>query len=445
MLNQSLQAVRSTRGASLIVTLGLMLVLLLLAAGVAKLVQIFMLTTGQVERANIAYYAAEAGVEQALYDATAYRDGYEYSPEQSVCDTDPASKQLFKNLNLNTELDNYSSRCDADQPYRFANFTPGAAGWSETHPLSGGRGFWRIFSRTMTDKDTGKYIIPNPYFAENDTATESKDGVLELSEWGTLLKERPFSMSLMSDSGEISKLDPKDRFTYLSDNATETEIVIFIDPDEAASWSPDDSARTPAAGRTSSDEDVFAWTLSAVDGLGEEYTLQGVVWESDFTECNASGVQESGGAYPCFILDFRQNTVLLSGTGHPLGGEDINKNLAHATARTNTFNRVSAITEDFEQATPADFVREMNDRLSGSDTTRRWRNVRLTLNLIGTLSESSGLPSDSLRYRLTSIEQLPDEYIYIVSEGYAGAVKQTIETRFRRQATIPVFSYVIFQ
>lgn len=437
-----LKSLNSERGASLIVTLGLMLTLLILAAGVAKLVQIFMLTTGQVERANIAYFAAEAGVEQALYDSTAYRDGYEIDPKRNVCDTDPASKQLFRNLSLSTALDDYTGRCSESLPYRFANFTPGA---DTTTQLSGGRGFWRIFSRTMQDKTTGKHTVPNPYFAENDAAAQSKDGTLDLTEWGTLTKERPFSISLMSDGGDLALLDPKDRFTYLSDAGTESQIVVFVDPAEVAAWSPSDSARTAPSGRTSSDEDVFAWTLSAVDGLGEEYTLQGVVWESDFTDCNASGVVESGGAYPCFVLDLRQSTVSALGTGHPLAGEDINKNLVYSTSRLAAFNRVSAITEDFDQATPADFVKEMNDRLTGSDTSRRWRNVRLTLSLIGTLSETSGLPSDSLRYRMTSVEQLPDEYIYIVSEGFAGAVKQTIETRFRRQATIPVFSYVIFQ
>ena len=79
------------------------------------------------------------------------------------------------------------------------------------------------------------------------------------------------------------------------------------------------------------------------------------------------------------------------------------------------------------------------------DDTKRWHDARLSINLIGTLAETSGVTSNSLRYKVVSDEEISDEYTYIVSEGFAGTVKQTIEMRFRRQATIPIFSYAIFQ
>ncbi len=434
MLNFLPHSIRSTKGASLIVTLGLVLVLALLAGGVATMVGAFTQLTGQSARANIAYFAAEGGIEQALYDLTAYKDGYVANPTQNICGPAPETVDIF-DLNLK-----YNNLCTGANIYRLTDFSDSTISAEER------RSFWQVFSRTLQDQLINKYTIPNPFFTTNSNPVASKDGILQESEWGRLTKSRPLSFSLMIDGGDPGLTDPAQRFTYLPFDTTTKKIIFFIDP--AETWTPANyTAGMPPHGRSYSQEDVFSWTLSAIDGNSDEYTLQGVVWESDFQTCDVAGYA-TGGSYTCFVLDLTDTNISNGplNLGHPLAGEDINKNLLYSVEVPNGFNRVAAITENYKRATMPDYLKEMNERLVGTYSVNdRWRDVRLTINLIGTLSETSGLASDSLRYKMLSAKELADEYVYIVSEGFAGTVKQTIETRFRRQATIPIFQYVIVQ
>ena len=223
--------------------------------------------------------------------------------------------------------------------------------------------------------------------------------------------------------------DPADRFEFLSDSV---EKKIIFDPGE--SWDP-------AANGTSSDE-LFTWTFSAIDGVGVEHTLQGVAWESDF-------VEECGdGRSDCFIFDLNDSSSHnpAAPNGDVYAGEDINRNLNNGRDSIGaSFNRVSSISETFRYATPQEFFEDLADAMSEIDPDNQWTSARLTINLIATLSETSGVPSSALQFKIQSDELWADEYTYIVSEGFAGNVKQTIETRFRRESVIPIFSYVIFQ
>ncbi|MFH0834082.1 MAG: hypothetical protein V2A63_01685 [Patescibacteria group bacterium] len=392
------------RGVSLLVVVGLTMVLLLSATIVTKLILGFIKTTTQVEHANIAYSAAESGVELALYDLDGYKDGYQNDPNQLVCGS---------TINLDA-TSNFAGTCDATNPYRFVNFTDSN--------LSGGRGFWRLFSRTLKSGD--EYFIPNPYFFGN------KDGELGDDEWGDLTKSRPLSLSLLIDQ-DPSAPDSKDRFVSLSD--TSAKKIIF---DPGVNWDP------AWTGATKINDELFTWTFSAIDGYGEEHTLQGVAWESDFDDDCGNGRSN------CFIFDLNDSDAHnpAAPDGDVYAGEDINQNLSEAeTSIGASFNRVSSVEENFRYATPHEYLVDLYDAMTEVDASKQWTSARLTVNLIATLSEASGVPSNSLKYKLESDEPWADEYTYIVSEGFAGGVKQTIETRFRRESAIPIFSYVIFQ
>ncbi|MFH0776638.1 MAG: hypothetical protein V1936_03440 [Patescibacteria group bacterium] len=393
---------RDQRGVSLMVVFGMTLVLVLVATGVTKLILAFMETTYQVERANVAYASAESGVEMALYDLAAYQDGYQTDSSQIVCGS---------GIDLN-QSNNFNVVCDADNPYRFVNLTG-----SEN---SGGRGFWRLFARTLPS--SSEYLVPNPYF------TGDKDGNLSASEWGNLTKGQPISLSLLTDSSP-SQTDPRDRFTYLSDSL---DKKIIFDP--GPSWNPNYNSNDA--------DELFTWTLSALDGEGGEHTLQGVAWESDFT-------QDCGdGRRTCLIFDLNDSTSHnpAAPDGDVYAGEDINQNLPSGRESIGTsFNRVSAVEETFRYATPQEFIEDLDTAMHSINADEQWVSVRLTINLITTLSETSGVPSNALKFKLVSDEPWSDEYTRIVSEGFAGDVKQTIEMRFRRESAIPIFSYVIFQ
>lgn len=392
-----------TRGVSLLVVIGFTLVLILVATSVTKLVLSFIQTTVQVERANIAYSAAESGVELALYDLAAYKDGYQTDTSQLLCGPD---------VDLSRTI-NFSAACNIDNSYRFINFTD-----SE---VSGGRGFWRLFARTLASG--GEYFIPNPYFAGD------KNGELESGEWGELSKNRPISLSLLTDKNP-EQSEPSERFEFLTDSF---EKKITFDPGE--NWDP-------TANGTSSSNELFTWTFSAINGLGVEHTLQGVAWESDFVDDCGDGRSE------CFVFDLNDSSAHnpVAPNGDVYAGEDINRNLGNGRSSIGTsFNRVSSVAETFRYATPQEFFEDFNDAMLEIDSDDQWMSARLTINLIATLSETSGVPSNALKFKLESNEPWPDEYAHIISEGFAGNVKQTIETRFRRESAIPIFSYVIFQ
>ncbi len=408
---------RDTRGVSLIITLGLTIMLMAIAVTAMNLVLGFVRTTFQVEQANIAYSAAEGGVELALYDLANYKDGYETDSTQLVC---KGSVDI-------TQTINFSDSCDGSHEYRFVNFTTDSA-------LSGGRGFWQLFSRTLDSDPTAaeKYYLPNSYFVGD------KDGNLETSEWGKLTKDKPISWSLLIDD-DPAGAEPKDRFLYLSDT-DEKKITILTGP----GWDPNMNGNT--------EDELLTWTFAALNGAGNECTLQGVIWESDFTnqDCDDSGVTDAD-EY-CFIFDLNDNAAHNPSVpdGDPYAGEDINRNLPSGNNSIGaSFNRVSSVGETFRYATPQKFLTDLNSAMAEFNPNDQWVSVRLTINLIATLSETSRdtlvSENDSLQFRLESDEVWADEHTFIISEGFSGLVKQTIETRFSRGSAIPIFSYVIFQ
>ena len=387
--------------------------LIVIATTATNLVLGFMRTTFQVEQANVAYSAAEGGVELALYDLAAYKDGYETDPAQLVCGSGTSL----------TQTSNFSDGCDRSvgDKYRFVNFT--------TPALSGGRGFWQLFSRTLAS--SGKYYLPNPYFSGD------KDGNLESGEWGEFAKDSLISLSLLTDNNPAG-IDPEDRFLHLSDFAPKK---IIFDPGDG--WDPNVNGNNK--------DELLAWTFAALDGDGTEYTLQGVIWESDFInqDCDASGGTDVD-EY-CFIFDLNDNNAHNPSApdGDPYAGEDINRNLTSGSDSIGvSFNRVAGADETFRYSTPQKFLTDLDDAMAEFDPDDQWVSARLTINLIATLSETSrdaSSDSDSLQFKLESDEAWADEYTFIISEGFAGNVKQSIETRFCRESAIPIFSYVIFQ
>ncbi|MDD3066999.1 MAG: hypothetical protein PHO48_04195 [Candidatus Gracilibacteria bacterium] len=410
MLVSSLKSrFRNQQGVSLIVVMSLTMMLLALAAGATKLVVSFMKTTSQVEQANVAYLAAEGGVEMALYDLAAYKDGYQTDYNQDVCGA---------GINFTT-TSNFTGVCSAANDYRFANFS--GKDFSNFHALSLGRGFWRLFSRTLPSQAGGDYIMPNPYFVGN------KDGILTSDERGTLTKSQSFGVSLLTDGGDLTASEIHNRFTWVQNGVAQN---ILFDP--GANWHPSNGE--------SDAEALMTWTLSAIDSAGEEHTLQGVVNEGDFTDACGDGRNT------CFLLDLNNDSPSPDAfDSNPLVGEDINRNLLSSeTSYENDYNRVSGVKEIFQWSTPAGFIDDLNNSLDNSGILD-WGDAWLSVSLIGTLSETSGVASNSLSYKFTSDQQWADEYTYIVSEGFSGGIKQTIETRFRRGSAIPIFSYVIFQ
>ncbi len=400
---------RDTRGVSLLVVFGLTVVLILVAATVTKLVMGFMQTTTQVERANEAYFASESGIELALYDLAAYKDGYQTDSSQTVC-----SSAIDLSRTDNSGL----VGCDDTHQYRFVDFID--------NNLSGARGFWRLFARTLPSSSV--YLIPNPYFVGD------KDGELTSDEWGELNKTQPISLSLLMDK-KPNEANPADRFTWISDSANKK---IIFNPGKI--WNPSVNGN--------SEDPLFTWTLSGIDGNGEEHTLQGVAWESDIINQDCDNNGSTDGDEWCFIFDLNTDSVSMGFSGDVYAGEDINRNILNPQKMSlNTdLNRVSAVEESFSYATPQEYLASLGTAMSDTiNVDNQWTSARLTISLIATLSETSGVPSNSLRYKLVSTEPWADEYNYIVSEGFSGDVKQTIETRFRRESVIPIFSYVIFQ
>lgn len=409
-----LARLRDTRGISLMVTLGLTIMLILLASGVTKLVLGFMKTTKQVEQANVAFAAAEGGVELALYDLSNYGDGYEYSQSSdagyNVCGDD-------SDFDI-TRKTNFSDTCRDGFEYRFVNFTDSSPSNSD---LSGGIAFWRPWARTL--ESNTKYHIPNPYFADN------RDGVADDNEWGELTKTNPIRLSLLIDDNPSEDDDPSSRYDWITPNVDAR--IIFNPGDD---WNTSNGVNDQ--------EKLLSWTFSALSNTGTEYTLQGVVWETDFVDVCDDGTQSTD----CFEFNFSTSTVTIDTDGDVYAGQDINQNMTYHN-QSSGFNRVSSQVEPsgFYYATPQEFLQELENAMS-KDTDHQWVNAELVFDMLATLSETSrDNESNSLAFKLESDEQWADEYTRIIAEGFSGNVKQSIETSFRPSKALPIFSYVIFQ
>lgn len=68
---------KSKRGVTLIIALGVMSILLILGGGIILTISKSLRMTSNVYNANKAYFAAEASLEDALYELTAHTSGYE--------------------------------------------------------------------------------------------------------------------------------------------------------------------------------------------------------------------------------------------------------------------------------------------------------------------------------------------------------------------------------
>lgn len=422
------------RGVSLLVVLGTLAVLIILSTGVARIVLSFVRSASQIEQANIAFLAAESGVELALYDLSAFEDGYQ-------TDQNSNKKACENGVNLGRTA-YFDKTCNDGHPYRFVNFTDS--------DLSGGRGFWRLFARTLKNRDNNYHVIPNPYFVGNG------DGRLIADEWSSLTKSIPISFSLLIDKKpEVPNFppDPDERFTWLKDG-NNVKIIFWADGEwddnKCVDIEPDSTCDRNGKPIVLGDEEeeIFTWLFSAIDGSGEEYTLQGVANESDFSnsdDYDGDGTNDFG-----FVFDLTVNSAIPNATsGDVFAGEDINQNLpSHINSGTDKFNRVSGIKESagFYYEPPKKFLKDLDDAMNKSSVDDQWHEASLTFNLIGTLSETSGIDSNALKYKIVSdVEQLADNSTYIISEGFAGNIKQTIQTKFVRESAIPIFSYVIFQ
>lgn len=404
---QFVRLARDTRGVSLLISMGLMILLLLVASSAAVVIGQFARSTAKTEQAAMAYYAAESGVEMGLYELSGFKDGYETDKDGSrmVCGatSDP------------TRTANFNQQCATANPLRFANLT-GAN-------LSGARGFWQLFGQVDREAGSTNYVIPNPFFVGD------QDGSLEQAEWGTLHRERILNLGLLIDD-QPTLGTASGRYIRLPANRP-AKLIFFVDPAEAASWNP---------GLNGSQQDIVSWTLSALDTAGTQFSLQGVIRESDFrSDCAESGA--TGGSLQCFVLDLEASSAVPNGvSGDPLAGQDIFQNIA-GSAPANAFNRVAGVVQDFRYATPQKFIQEMNAPASGL----AWVDSRLTVSILAPLSETSGLASNSLRYKFISADLIADEKSYIVSEGFSGTVKQTIQASYRRAGVIPIFTFAVFQ
>ena len=423
--------VRDTSGISIFVALSIALVLTLIGAGVLSSVLGFQRTTIDIRQANAAYFAAEGGVELALLTLKKNNAGFTYTDGDTSC-TGAAVPGTA------------SGTCTDDALFRLVDFSD-----TEKALHSGSESFWRIYTRSpwftsppfsnnsfINDEPTS--VSPNPFFIGN------RDAALNFAEdeYGTisLFKQLVLPLSTEAPNGEYNFID--------IDSLSLGGVFLFF----PSQYGFDDSSASQLLpfGRAADDEDLMLWTLSGVSE-NEGYTVQGVIRESDFSE-NACDLQNGDNPLDftaddeeehCFFFDFSA----VGSEGGAFAGEDISRTVVDATI--NGQNRLAGgITETFRMAGPGDFF----DKLSTGSTTpdaATVQNPRLTLELVNRLDDTSDVSTQSIGYVV--IYQSPEEqpsasdFDYIVSEGFSGRVKQTLEVTFDRGKTLSIFSKVLTQ
>lgn len=75
---------KKPKGSSLLIALGIMSILLVLSGAISNLIVKSLRASSNIENSNKAYFASEAGLEEALYDLSAHLSGYENSKGETL-------------------------------------------------------------------------------------------------------------------------------------------------------------------------------------------------------------------------------------------------------------------------------------------------------------------------------------------------------------------------
>ncbi len=229
----------SQEGASLVIALGVTTLLVIMALGVNKALISSLRGAGKIEGASAAYFTAEAGLEEALYDIAVHDSGYEVDP-------------LIHGT------------------YSEVNFDQNAS-----------RAAWKIKSLPAANPPGSNiYIIPEP---GEGNASNKDYNIINLS--------NPLSLSLFVDialpgslASNLQKVTPNtfDLYLQIPDGFRNDLANLEVDNDGDGLFEEDDLPYTvDNDGDSLIDEDpindaVVNWSVTGVDSSGGQLILRPV-------------------------------------------------------------------------------------------------------------------------------------------------------------------------
>jgi len=116
---------KNNKGVSLPLVIGLVLILMLASVAANEMIIRTLRSVSQIESADRAYFAAEAGIEDALYELSPHFAGYETPdiPTSRPADTDDARKDVFdSSLNWENRWEIGSHTTDTCDPVEWPDY-----------------------------------------------------------------------------------------------------------------------------------------------------------------------------------------------------------------------------------------------------------------------------------------------------------------------------------
>lgn len=242
-------------GISLIMAMGFSGLLVLISLGLSIVILPSLLGTGQVEQLNIAYSAAEGGLEDALYWRSKHESGFEYDQDKTLLQD-----------GKNTEM------------------------------------AWNIIARS-TEDSAGEYIIPAR--GEGDSPSDPN--------WNKVALGESVMMDLFIDFADELLLAPQVR-----NPANYGGIGDFIMKLRTPMW-PEGVTENPELRYAADNEEtgidddtILTWSFAGQDASGKQYSLYEIIDYDDSSGEPVRNYQRSTEIYESKINNVDQNIVISS-------------------------------------------------------------------------------------------------------------------------------------
>lgn len=378
----------------MLIALALGAVLVLMAVGVGSLVTSSLEATISVEARNEAYFAAEGGVELALYDFYRHGPGYEVNDEDG--DWGYVGDQVYVK--------------EGDTGDKLGN---------------GAEARWSI--RSLAEEVGSEYVIPAPGEGNAGWDCDLRDewGVNGEDEcnWNKINLVTAASVELYRDVSGVAAGPIYEHFQEIKNNGVASNSLQVM-------------MRLPEAWRMSN-----KYLQETVDGVVENnptlvsWAFSAMVGDLTMQFLPDMGVEEKNG----------KNVRTNSNT--EITAEVLNVDLDVPLELSLGTHGVSTLSEEGEGDCDVTVATEMFNEGSGSLFETSFQNFKLAL--IGSLVTEGGEAVPYLEYKIVADREIPDAYVTIESEGVSGdypwMFKQKIRLRMLQNSRAPVFDFVFIE
>jgi len=378
------------KGISIYIAMGFMTTIILISLGVSSVIISFLSGSGNIEIMNQSFFAAEGGMEDALYDLSDHFLGYENTQHQ-------VSEKFSDTNNTNYSWE-INSLLPFDDELNAYVIPPKGEGSSVISPnwnilRLGGRAVISLF----IDESIPKSLVRDCVKIDNPTNCDIRS-ISDVAHFG-----------LVDIAVKIRARNKDLNITEIEDNEISEESS--MSDDTILTWGFVGLDKTDYSKYISIRENAkYKKSISGNLKITRDYSNSTEIYESKIN--NHTSIDDY------LIID----STDLTPQGSYTKGSRISSGIDHK-------NNYSTI----------------NSFLSNSLIHRPQFILTLVSSLFDNSVDNSAIPFIEYQVLLKSNNPLPNEYFLIKSKGFSGGFEQSIITKYKPQSSTPLLDFAIFQ